>query len=244
MDIGIFGATGRFGRAIANLALKSGHFQITAAIGRSHLDEDYGTFLGLEPLGLPIHNEPGLPLPDLFIDVSLADGLSGRLQYKRPMVIGTTALSLTDLALIHEASQTVPIFYSSNFSLGIALLKRTAAELAKTFHHDASIDLIETHHTEKKDSPSGSALSLSAAIKESNPNAKVTIHSIRSGSVIGEHTLQFNTAEEKIELSHTAHSRDAFARGVLSAARFLMTCPPGLYGMDDLLAGKRESVPS
>lgn len=244
IEIGIFGATGRFGQAIAIAALESPGFLIRAAISRSRLGEDYGTFLGLSPLHLSIQQIPQDPLPSVFIDVSLPAGLEERLRYKRPMVIGTTALSSADLTLIEEASSSIPIFYSTNFSLGMALLKRAAAEIARSFHFDAKIDLIETHHAEKKDAPSGSAVSLAAAIRDSNPEASIDIHSIRSGKIIGEHTLQFNTAEERIQLSHQAHSRRAFARGALEAAQFLHCQPPGLYGMDDLLAGKRASAPS
>ena len=152
------------------------------------------------------------------------------------MVIGTTGI---DVAELKTASKSIPIFYAPNFSLGMALLKRAAAEIARSFPSEAHIDLIETHHAGKKDAPSGSALSLAAAV-----DREVKIHSLRSGGIIGEHSLQFNTAEERIEIFHQVHTRDAFAKGALEAALFLMGKPAGLYGMDELLAGKLEFASS
>ena len=154
------------------------------------------------------------------------------LAVKRPLVIGVTALPEETHTLIAKASQTIPIFYSPNFSLGIALLKKFAEFMAHSFHPNADIDLIETHHNQKKDAPSGTALSIAEALEEKGK--KPTLHSIRSGQTVGIHELIFNTAEEQISLTHTAHSRDAFARGALSAAAFLVKQPPGLYGMEDL----------
>lgn len=245
INLGIFGATGRFGKRIAACALQHPSFRLQSAMGRSHHGEDLGTLLGGPSLGLPISSRPD-PLPDLFIDASLAAGLSDRLQYGRPIVIGTTGLSPKDFDLIQEASRKIPLFYAPNFSLGIALLRRCAAEIAKQFPLDASIDLIETHHTEKKDAPSGAALTIADAVRKEKPEARIEVHSIRSGKIIGEHSLQFNNADERIQISHQAHSRDVFAKGALAAALFLIDQPPGLYGMDDLLnvsqklAGRRD----
>lgn len=239
MRLGIFGATGRLGKAIGSAALEDPFFTITAALGRASLGTDYGTFLGLSPLGLAISKSPPLPLPDLFIDVSLSEGLSERLNTLRPMVIGTTGLSKQDFSLLQEASRSIPIFYAANFSLGMALLKKMAAELASLFPSEADIDILETHRAGKKDAPSGSALHLAQTIKLARGEKTVAIHSLRSGEIIGEHTLQFNHAEERLTLSHQVHSRKAFAKGALAAAQFLINQPPGLYGMDQLLAEKQ-----
>lgn len=161
---------------------------------------------------------------DVLIDFSSHQALLENLSAKKPIVIGTTG-HLT-LASIEEAAKHVPIFYSSNFSLGAAILHEVAKFISK--HFPADIDLIETHHATKKDAPSGTALHLAKSLKDPK------IHSIRSGTVIGEHTLIFNNAQERLTLSHQVHSRDAFARGALAAAYFLMGKPAGLYSMDDL----------
>lgn len=199
IKIGLIGAQGRFGKIIAELHPV---LPITRSTPRNQID------------------------CDILIDVSSPEALAENLSAKKPIVIGTTGH--TTFTLIESASKIFPIFYSPNFSLGIALMRKFTAELAHRFPSD--IDLIETHHLEKKDSPSGTALLLAKAA----PNAK--IHSIRSGKVIGEHTLIFNNSEEKLTLSHEVHSRQAFARGAIAAAHFLVGKPPGLYSMDNLFS--------
>lgn len=163
---------------------------------------------------------------DVLIDVSSHLCLEENFSANIPMVIGTTGHK--NFSLINEKAKTLPIFYASNFSLGAHLLLKTASFIQE--HFPADIDLIEMHHTEKKDSPSGTALH----ILKNLHNAKV--HSIRSGKALGEHTLLFNNPEEKITLSHQVHSRSAFAKGAIQAAHFIAQQKPGLYGMDNLLA--------
>ncbi len=197
--IGLIGANGRFGKTIA--ALKP-IIPITRDTPRDNLD------------------------CDVLIDVSSPHALEENLSAHKPIVIGTTGHP--NLSAIEKAAKYLPIFYAPNFSIGIALMNKLAAEIVRCFPSD--IDLIETHHSEKKDSPSGTALYLLKTLS----NAR--IHSIRSGKIIGEHTLIFNNAEERITLSHEAHSRDAFARGALAAAHFLLGKPPGLYSMDNLFS--------
>ena len=199
IKIGVIGAEGRLGRTIALL----------------------------EPVVPITRTTPRLNLDcDVLIDVSSSEALLENLSANRPMVIGTTGH--LDFAPIAQAAKNLPIFYTPNFSLGIALLRKIAREVATHFGGD--IDLIETHHAQKKDAPSGTALALAQFL----PN--VNIHSIRSGKIIGEHTLIFNNGEERLTLSHEALSRETFARGALAAARFLVGKPPGLYTMDNLLA--------
>jgi 4-hydroxy-tetrahydrodipicolinate reductase len=202
--IAIFGASGRLGRSISNLAI--------------------------DPFILS-------PEPNVYIDASQPPAVPKHLETAVaslcPIVIGVTGLSDDVHALITKASQWIPVFYSPNFSLGAALLKKFAEFMARSFHANADIDLIETHHAQKKDAPSGTALAIEKTLRANGKKPK--IHSIRSGQIIGVHELIFNTAEEKISFTHTAHSRNAFARGALEAAAFLVKQPPGLYSMDDLL---------
>ena len=176
----------------------------------------------------PISKEtPRTSLPcDVLIDVSTAHALLENLSAHLPIVIGTTGH--TDLTPIEKAAEEIPVFYASNFSLGAMLLKKMAEMLLKKF--PADIDIIETHHKGKKDSPSGTALEL----KKKLPNGNV--HSIRSGQVFGEPTVIFNSPEEKLTLTHQAHSRLAFAKGALLAAQYIVDKPPGLYTMDNLFS--------
>ncbi len=217
VKLGLIGSTGRMGTAIRALAAQDPAFSIGASFHSGHLPD------------------PTAPV-DLFLDVSLPSALSHNLRAailcKKPLVVGTTGHA--NLDMLKEASQFIPIFYSPNFSLGMALMRRAAVEFGRKFPHAARIDLIETHHTEKRDAPSGSAKTLAAAIREVHP-APVHIQSIRSGNLAGEHSLHFNTDEERLTLIHQAHSRDAFARGALAAAQFLAKQPSGFYGMDDLI---------
>lgn len=163
---------------------------------------------------------------DVLIDVSSPLALEENLSARLPIVIGTTGH--TDFRLIEDASKRLPIFYASNFSLGAVLLNQCAALIQKYF--PADIDIVETHHSGKKDAPSGTALQLQKTL----PNAKV--HSIRSGSTVGEHSIFFNAPEEKLTLTHQAHSREAFAKGAILAAKFIVNQPPGLYTMDNLFS--------
>jgi 4-hydroxy-tetrahydrodipicolinate reductase len=199
LRIGVIGAEGKFGKAIADL----------------------------HPVFPVLRHTSRKNLPcDVLIDVSSKEALLENLSAQLPLVVGTTGHE--DLSLLEMAAQHLPIFYAPNFSLGIALLRKLTAETARLF--PADIDIIETHHKMKKDAPSGTALLLAKAV----PNA--TLHSIRAGEIIGEHTVAFTAMEERITLKHEAFGREAFARGALTAARFLCGKPPGLYTMESLLS--------
>lgn len=161
---------------------------------------------------------------DVVIDFSSKDNLSSVLGLQKPLVIGTTGHVNTREMEI--AAKNIPILFSPNFSLGMAAMLEAAALLAKK---GFSIDIIEAHHNQKKDKPSGSALALARAIGKDIP-----IHSIRSGDIIGDHTVIFVGEGERIELKHQVFSRDAFAKGALKAAKFLAKKPPGLYSLKDL----------
>jgi 4-hydroxy-tetrahydrodipicolinate reductase len=227
---------GRLGKCIASLILQNPSFQLTAAIVRPSsplLGQDVSALLNLPPANVLLTASCHCSC-DVYIDASLPAALQSNLDAalaaKKPIVIAATGLSSSDIVSIQRASLAIPIFHAPNFSLGMALLRKFAEQASALFHTDADIDLIETHHTQKKDSPSGSALLLAKTIGK-----PVNIHSIRSGKVVGEHTLIFNTPDERICLTHEAHSRDAFARGALAAARFLSSKPPGIYTMEDLI---------
>lgn len=206
VKIGLIGASGRLGKAIADLTPVTPILRTTS---RKNLN------------------------CDVLIDVSSTEALLENLSAGKPIVIGTTGH--VDFSPILEASKHLPIFYAANFSLGIALMHQLAKLAAEKF--PSEIDLVETHRSKKKDAPSGTALALAKTVG----NAR--IHSIRTGDVVGEHTIRFQTAEERITISHEAHSRAAFARGAIAAAHFLIGKPAGLYGMDNLLAQELPSYP-
>lgn len=170
-----------------------------------------------------------------------------------PLVIATTGHSEAELALISEAAKKIPVFHAANMSLGIALLLRLAKQTARLFP-DADIEIVEIHHNQKLDAPSGTALALAQAIREVRPAATLVpgrsgharrqkddigIHALRMGNVVGIHEVHVCTGTQTITLRHEAHDRSLFADGALDAARFLLGKPAGLYRMQDLL--KEES---
>jgi 4-hydroxy-tetrahydrodipicolinate reductase len=213
--IGLIGASGRMGKAI--LALESKEARIAASFTRENPPD------------------PGAKV-DLFLDVSsieaLDQNLKAALLAKKPIVIGTTGHPSWEK--MRSASQTIPVFYSANFNLNVALMRKMAEDLARRFPLEGSIELTETHHAGKKDAPSGTALMLAQAVEKIHPS-RVKIRSIRTGQIVGKHELTFQSADESFSLIHDVLSRDAFARGSLVAARFLAEQCPGFYTMDDLL---------
>ena len=175
---------------------------------------------------------------DVAIDFSsplaAKDNLAKAIASRKPLVMGTTGHAPENYKAIEEASKEIPILFSPNFSLGMATCLEAAAFLAKRLN--CTIDIIEMHHSQKKDKPSGSALALARAT-----DREVPIHSIRAGDIIGEHTVIFTCEGERIELKHQVFSRDAFAKGALKAAKFLIGRPAGLYSIKDLIYAKSSS---
>ena len=165
-----------------------------------------------------------------------------------PLVVATTGQTEAELACIHRAAEAVPLFFSANMSLGVAVLSSLVKQAAAMFP-DADIEIVEQHHNRKLDVPSGTALMLGRAVQEARPEAElvvgrhengkrdpreVGIHSLRMGNTVGIHEVYINTGTEVLTLRHEAQDRALFAAGALSAAAFLQGKAPGLYNMDDL----------
>lgn len=153
-------------------------------------------------------------------------------KYKKPLVIGTTGHIQPIHNLLQDASLEIPIAYAPNFSLGINLLKAILENLPNM---DYSINILETHHINKKDKPSGTALDL-ATLLNKKLNKNIPIQSERLGSVVGEHSIMFDLYEESIVIKHSVKSRQVFAKGALEMAKFLLTAEPGLYSPRDLFS--------
>ena len=190
---------------------------------------------------------------DMIIDFShhsaIADVVAYAKEHHLAIVVGTTGHTEEEKAMIYAAAQELPVFYSGNMSLGIAVLCKLAKEAA-AFFPDADIEIVETHHTRKVDAPSGTAKMLFSAIKEVRPNAvencgrsgegkrtqdEIGIHALRMGNVVGEHKVIVATDSQTITLEHQAHSRALFAEGALTAAAYLVDQIPGLYDMQAML---------
>ena len=170
-----------------------------------------------------------------------------------PLVLCTTGHNDEEIDLIHKAAENIPLFYSGNMSVGIALLVELAKTAAIAFP-EAEIEIIEKHHDRKLDAPSGTALMLANAICEVRPDAyancgrsgqgkrtseEIGIHSIRMGNIVGEHEVIIGTQTQTITLKHEAHTRALFAEGAVCAADFIIGKPSGLYDMKSMLSGEK-----
>lgn len=175
-----------------------------------------------------------------------------------PVVVATTGLDEDTKGMLAVAAQVIPVFVSANMSLGINVLLKALQAISPALEPDFNIEIIEKHHNQKKDAPSGTALLLADGINDSltkpknyvygrhglelsNPIDEMGIHAVRGGTIPGEHTVLYAGPDEIIELTHTALSRDIFANGALKAALFLAKQPPGLYAMADLLDAKETN---
>ena len=190
---------------------------------------------------------------DVVIDFSHHTAAADVLAYAKEIgaaaVIGTTGHTPEEKALIAAAAEEIPVFFSGNMSLGIAVLCRLAKQAAAAFP-DADIEIVEAHHIRKVDAPSGTALMLFNAIKEVRPEAvancgrsgegkrtkeEIGIHALRMGNVVGIHEIHIHTGNQSLTLKHESGSRAMLADGAVDAARFMVDKPKGLYNMESML---------
>ena len=192
---------------------------------------------------------------DAAIDFSYPGNLDGMLACavarRLPLVIGTTGLTDTQGDAIRAASAQIPIVWANNFSTGVTVLSRLCRMAAQALSDDFDIEIVETHHNQKADAPSGTAKALLASVDPhgaysvANGREGITgkrgreigMHALRGGTVAGEHSVHFFGQMEEIELRHRADSREIFARGALRAVKFAAAAKPGLYDMEDVLFG-------
>jgi len=198
--------------------------------------------------------ELGAGAGDLIIDFSHHSAIADVLAYAKEngcgVVVGTTGHTPEEKELIYEAAKALPVFFSGNMSLGIAVLCRLAREAA-AFFPDADIEIVEVHHNRKVDAPSGTAHMLFNAVRQARPMAvehcgragegkrtknEIGISSLRMGNVVGIHEVHICTGSQTLTLRHEAGTRAMLAEGAVDAARFMEGKPAGLYNMEDLLA--------
>ena len=241
MNIIISGAGGRMGKALRAMLEKKG--ATAAALVDPFVQED-----GMLP---QLTDYTGSA--DCIIDFSNHAGTNALVDFavahKLPLVVATTGHTPEEVDRIHQAAQCIPVFHSGNMSLGIALLTELAKQTAQMFP-EADIEIVEAHHNQKLDAPSGTALMLAKAVQEARPEAKplvgrngsgkrtkeeIGIHSLRMGNTVGWHEVIVNTGTQIITLKHEAQDRSLFAEGALAAAAFLIGKAPGLYTMKDIV---------
>lgn len=235
------GCQGKMGQVITRLSLNYSDVTIVAGVDKNtSATSSYPVYQDIS------HVKEHVDVIIDFSNPSLFDSLIDfALSLKIPVVMCTTGLSSSQVQRIHEVSQSIPIFFSANMSMGIQLLIRLVKDAACLLHNDFDIEIIEKHHNRKIDAPSGTALMIADGINSvipkkdlvfdrhsvSAPRSKseIGMHSIRAGSISGEHTVMFASNDEIIEISHTALSKDVFGVGAIKACLFLQDKPAGLF---------------
>ena len=216
----LIGAAGRMGKTVLDLAQSDREIDIAAEC-------DLGDAV-----------EPAMRNCDVAIDFSQADSTDeicrAGLKDDKPLIIGTTGHSQQQRKTIEQTAQSVPIVLASNFSVGVNVLFWLTQKAAELLGEDFNPEIAETHHTMKKDAPSGTAKTL-ADILRAVRNSEIPIQSIREGDVVGEHIVIFSGPGESLELRHRAANRGIFAGGALRAAKWIVDKPAGLYSMQNVL---------
>jgi len=244
----VSGIAGRMGRRIGVLASEDKGLEIAGGLefkDSPAIGKDIGEILGIGSIGKKAQTDLSRigNAGDILIEFTTPEATMTHLQdaVKKniAVVIGTTALSPGQIEEIHKASKAIPIVFSPNMSVGANLMFKITEQVARLLGRDYEVEIVEAHHDKKKDAPSGTAKRLAESVF--NAKGKMPpVHSIRLGDIAGDHTVIFAGNGERIELTHRAHSRDAFARGALDAAKFLATRKSGLYRMQDVIQSNQK----
>ena len=241
----INGYSGSMGKVLTKCANEDSELEIVCGSSKDDLDVPFKTYHKMSEVE---------ELADVIIDFShhstIEDTLSYAIKTKTPIVIATTGFNDEELTKIKKASNIVPIFHSSNMSLGVNVLVKLVKEAAKSLN-GFDIEIIEKHHNKKLDAPSGTAVMIANGVKEVLPDSEyiygrhgrsdkrssneIGIHAIRGGTIVGEHTTIFAGHDEVVEIKHSAQSKDIFAKGAIAAAKFLVKQEAGYYNMNNML---------
>jgi 4-hydroxy-tetrahydrodipicolinate reductase len=266
-SIAILGISGRMGRTLVTGIENSSDLQLSGGLDSPDsrwVNQDAGALAGPVAAGVIVSADPGVAIrgAQAAIAFALPQGtpaiVAACVAAKCPLVLGTTGHSPEQLAVIEAAAKQIPIVMASNFSLGVNLLLKLAELAAEVLNPDYDAEIFEAHHRNKKDAPSGTALSIGEAVAKgrgttlqkeavwarhgvSSENGgirergKIGFSVLRAGDIVGDHTLTFAGPGERVELTHRADDRMAFASGALRAARWVIGKPAGKYSMRDVL---------
>jgi 4-hydroxy-tetrahydrodipicolinate reductase len=266
MKIAVSGAAGRMGRRIVALGHEHPEIQVSGALeaaGNPAAGMDVGEIAGIGHIGVPITDDVKEVLAncDVLVDFS-APGASlehvkAAAEAGKAIVVGTTGFSEDQKRELREAGAGTRFLIAPNMSMGVNLLFSLAGRVAGILGDNYDVEIVESHHKLKKDAPSGTAMRLAEIIASSlerdlttdgiygrqgqvgeRKPKEIGVLAVRGGDIVGEHTVMFITGGERIELTHKAHSRDAFAGGALRAALWLVSQPNGIYDMQDVLGLK------
>ena len=258
--LAIHGAAGRMGQRLIALAHHDPECTVAGAVengGHPRLGEDAGAIAGVGDIGVPLSSKVA-PDVDAVIDFSLPEAtdklIRSCLELGVPAVLATTGLTNAQQQRVQEAAQKIPIVWAPNMSLAVNLvmkLTQIAGEALKDHPAGADVEIVEWHHRHKEDAPSGTALKFGQIVREVmgqtsdshgrhgrpgvRPQSEIGYHALRAGDHPGQHTIIFGMPGESIQLHVSATNRDCYAHGALSAAKYLVGKPPGLYGIADVL---------
>ncbi len=252
IKIAVTGATGRMGKEVITAINADPNCKLAIALIRptsALIGTKVTDFIKLNNKN---HDNQDLVFTDSLIDAEAFDVvvdfslpivtinyLSQCLKLSRPMVVATTGFSEADKNSLREAAQKIPILFAPNMSLGVNICYNLLELCAKAIGVDWQVAISEIHHKHKKDAPSGTALKMGEVITKFSgiEKSEIQFNSVRAGDVVGEHTVSFIGDGERIEITHCASNRQAFAKGALMAAKWLINKKPGLYTMQDVIQG-------
>ena len=243
------GCNGKMGRVITGLSSENEGIRIVASVDAyTAVPNEYPVFDSIEKCDVEA---------DVVIDFSNASAVDGLLSYcrarKLPVVLCTTGLSEAQLAEVEDAAKETAVLKSANMSLGINLLLRLLQDAAKVLGPAGyDIELVERHHNQKVDAPSGTAIALADSVNEAldhqytyvydrsqvrqkRDKKEIGISAVRGGTIVGDHEVIFAGTDEVIEFRHTAYSKSVFGKGAVEAAKFLAGKPAGRYDMSDVI---------
>jgi 4-hydroxy-tetrahydrodipicolinate reductase len=251
------------GQAILSCLAEARDFRLSGAVtrvGDPALGRDAGEFAGLAPLGVPLTDDRAQALHrarvaiDFTLPVALEANLQACVESGTPVVIGTTGLNPKQESLLEQSAREIPIVYGRNMSVAMNVFMHFVGRAAAALGEEYDVEIVEAHHRNKVDAPSGTALALGEVVAAARkrklsevavkaregqigPRVPGTIgfSSIRGGNIVGDHTVMFIASDERVEFTHRASDRRAFAMGALRAARWLAGRAPGLYTMPEVL---------
>ena len=263
IQIVVNGACGRMGRLITQGVAQQDDMQLVGAIEFSshpEIGNDVGAVAGIGELGVPITSELNdvIASADVVIEFSKPDATLQHLRQvvdaDKAMIIATTGFSTDELAEVHELASKIRCVMAPNMSLGVNVMIQALELIAKALGDDYDIEIIEAHHNHKADAPSGTALRLAETVADAvgrdlnevgvygrhgiigaRPEKQIGIHAIRGGDIAGDHTVMFATEGETLSVVHRAHSPEAFAKGAIRAARWVVNAPRGLHDVSEVL---------
>jgi 4-hydroxy-tetrahydrodipicolinate reductase len=262
----VIGVAGRMGGRIVHMMDAAEGIELVGAVespGHAAVGQDVGQVVGLPATGITVADSLAQVLDKAQVVIEFTHPEPSLTHLReiadagKAMVLGTTGFSPPQLAEIQALASRVHLVFAPNMSVGVNLMFKVVADIARVLGEGYDVEIVEAHHRLKKDAPSGTAIKLGQVIAHAldreldqvgvysrhgiigqRTDAEIGIQTVRAGDIVGEHTVLFGGMGERLEIIHRAHSRDNFARGAVRAAQWIVSQPPGLYDMQDVLGLK------